>query len=79
MKRTRCPICKGSGKTKRALSFINPKKVIEQTCHACRGKGKLPHTVDLFDILEYLRGVGTGSFSSVADVLERKFGPGGSG
>jgi hypothetical protein len=72
VKRPKCSWCKGTGKTSR-LSFVDAKNRIEDTCKICRGDGKAHHTIDLYEVLDYLRGVGSGAFTAAAIGIERKF------
>lgn len=72
--RPKCGVCEGSGKVDN-LSFSKPRRLITQTCSHCHGRGTVALKVDLFDVLEYLRDVGTGAFGAAADAIEKKFGP----
>lgn len=70
--RPKCGVCEGSGKVEN-LSFSTPRRLLKQTCAHCHGRGHVAFKVDLYDVLEYLRGVGTGAFSAAADAIEKKF------
>lgn len=71
-KRPKCAACDGKGYLL-GLSFSDPKKEIRRECAICWGKKVAKCQVDLYDVLEYLYGVGTGGFVNAAQALEFQF------
>lgn len=72
MARPKCGVCEGSGEVE-TLTFSTPRRLVKRTCSHCHGRGTVAYKVDLYEIVEWLRGLPHEEYSAsgLADRIEK--------